>query len=116
MFHPRWFSKPAPAKPAYYNLMNPEEQSLWAIIVRLPHPIPLPTLSHPPEHLTNTTQGEEKITPYLDKRGKWRTRRLSRTERMQRQKLFFDTRVGQAVVGDDWMRMKLSGASSRKRS
>ncbi|KAJ4320964.1 hypothetical protein N0V94_003140 [Neodidymelliopsis sp. IMI 364377] len=91
MFHFRWFSKPAPAKPAYYKQMNPEEQVLWNII------------------------GEETHVSYRNKKGKVRTRRLTREERAHKQRMFFDHRAGKGIVGDDWMRMELPGTETSRR-
>jgi hypothetical protein len=90
MFHLRWFTKPAPAKPPYYNYMNPHEQILWALIVSPFFP------AHLGHAFTNVSQGEEREISYIDRKGRIRKRRLSKTER-----------AGQAIVGDEWMRMKL---------
>ncbi|KAG9191926.1 hypothetical protein G6011_10660 [Alternaria panax] len=74
--------KPLP-KPAYHCNMNPQEQSLWAII------------------------GEEKYEYARDKKGRVHKRRLNYVQRAQKQRQFFESRVGHAIVGDEWMRMKL---------
>jgi len=63
--------------------MNPEEQSLWSII------------------------GEEKYEYTRDHKGRLHKHHLSYVERAQRQRQFYDSRVGHAIVGDEWMRMKL---------
>lgn len=74
--------KPLP-KPSYYCRMNPEEQALHTII------------------------GEETHEYYRDPKGKLWRKRLSLQERLQKQRMFYDSRVGHAIVGDEWMRMKL---------
>ncbi|CAA9960965.1 hypothetical protein P3342_006530 [Pyrenophora teres f. teres] len=74
--------KPLP-RPSYYCNMNPEEQSLWSII------------------------GEEKYDYVRDKKGRLHRHRLTYAERAQKQRLFFEARVGHAIVGDEWMHMKL---------
>jgi hypothetical protein len=74
--------KPLP-RPIYYCQMNPQEQQIWAII------------------------GEEKYEYVRDSKGRLRKHRLNYVERAQRQRQFYDSRVGHAIVGDEWMRMKL---------
>lgn len=74
--------KPLP-RPLYYTQMNPQEQILHNII------------------------GEEKYEYVLDKKGRVYKRVLSYAERQHRQRMFFESRVGHAIVGDEWMRMKL---------
>ncbi|KAJ4987109.1 hypothetical protein SVAN01_07397 [Stagonosporopsis vannaccii] len=90
MFHFRWLKR-STSKPFYYTLMNPEERVLWEII------------------------GQEKTKSYFTSSGKIKTRKLSKEERARNQKVFFDTRCGKEIVGDDWMRMELprSGASAK---
>lgn len=92
MFHIRlserlsgsYSSKPEP-KPYYFNRMNPQEAQIWQII------------------------GETKSEWRPTRKGKLREHRLSRKERAQRQRMFYDTRVGHGVCGDDWMRKQLPG-------
>ncbi|KAF1844343.1 uncharacterized protein K460DRAFT_369212 [Cucurbitaria berberidis CBS 394.84] len=74
--------KPLP-KPTYYCKMNPQEQAIHNII------------------------GEEKFEYTRDRKGNIHKRRLSPAQRAQNQRMFYETRVGHAIVGDEWMRMKL---------
>ncbi|KAF1939922.1 hypothetical protein EJ02DRAFT_351250 [Clathrospora elynae] len=74
--------RPLP-RPVYYREMNPEEQALWQII------------------------GEEKYEYTRNGKGKLHKQRLSYVQRAQKQRIFYDARVGHAIVGDEWMRMKL---------
>ncbi|KAH9870136.1 hypothetical protein J1614_007058 [Plenodomus biglobosus] len=74
--------KPLP-KPLYYTKMNPEEQMLHNII------------------------GEEKYEYTRDNKGRIHKHFLSYTKRQQKQRMFYESRVGHAIVGDEWMRMKL---------
>ncbi|KAF2124853.1 hypothetical protein P153DRAFT_390322 [Dothidotthia symphoricarpi CBS 119687] len=83
MLQIRWMTSPPVAKPAYYKAMNPQEQFIWAII------------------------GEQKFSYTRDFKGKLRKRRLSLRERQAAQRLFFETRAGKSIVGDDWMRMEI---------
>lgn len=70
-------------KPHYFCKMNPEEQVLWAII------------------------GEQTHEWIRDRKGRSHKRRLTPAQRQAKQRMFYDTRVGHAIVGDEWMRMKL---------
>ncbi|KAH7071671.1 hypothetical protein FB567DRAFT_208439 [Paraphoma chrysanthemicola] len=74
--------KPQP-KPYYYHRMNPEELAIWEII------------------------GEQEHEWSRDRKGKLRKRRLSYKDRAARQRMFYDSRVGHGVCGDDWMRKEL---------
>ncbi|KAL6705617.1 hypothetical protein ACN47E_006564 [Coniothyrium glycines] len=74
--------KPLP-KPFYFRDMNPEEQEIWAII------------------------GEEQYEYVRDRKGNLHKHSLSRQQRQQKQRMFYDSRVGHAIVGDEWMRMQL---------
>ncbi|OAL04974.1 hypothetical protein IQ06DRAFT_344343 [Phaeosphaeriaceae sp. SRC1lsM3a] len=80
MFHIRLSGEKPEPKPYYYNRMNPEELSVWQII------------------------GEEKYEYVRTRKGKLRKRRLTPKDRAARQRMFYDTRVGHGVCGDDWMR------------
>ncbi|KAF1829495.1 hypothetical protein BDW02DRAFT_573909 [Decorospora gaudefroyi] len=97
--------KPLP-RPHYYCKMNPEEQVIWAIIVSRTAPI-LPYLLTYKDYLLTCSQGEEKYEYRCDAKGKVHKRRLSYVQRAQKQREFFDSRVGHAIVGDEWMRMQL---------
>lgn len=91
--------KPLP-RPTYYCQMNPQEQAIWAIIVS--------NTSCPlQDHCANCSQGEEKYEYIRDTKGRVHRHRLTYVERAQRQRAFYDSRVGHAIVGDEWMRMKL---------
>ncbi|KAH8728200.1 hypothetical protein GQ44DRAFT_769718 [Phaeosphaeriaceae sp. PMI808] len=83
MFHIRLSGEKPEPKPYYYNRMNPEELSVWLII------------------------GEQKYEWIRDRRGKLRKHRLSPKDRAARQRMFYDTRVGHGVCGDEWMRKSL---------
>ncbi|CAO2652579.1 Nn.00g008620.m01.CDS01 [Neocucurbitaria sp. VM-36] len=74
--------KPLP-RPTYYFKMNPQEQVIHNII------------------------GEEKFEYIRDRKGRVHKRFLTHAQRAQKQRMFYETRVGHAIVGDEWMRMKL---------
>lgn len=80
--------KPLP-KPLYYCKMNPQEQALHNII------------------------GEQKYEYVRNSKGKFRKHYLSMEERAKKQRMFYETRVGHAIVGDEWMRMKLPARAQR---
>ncbi|KAF2828163.1 hypothetical protein CC86DRAFT_405166 [Ophiobolus disseminans] len=83
MFSIRLSAEKREPKPYYYNRMNPQELFVWEII------------------------GEEKHEWRRDRKGRLHKVRLTPKERAARQKLFYDTRVGHGVCGDDWMRKAL---------
>jgi hypothetical protein len=58
---------------------------------------------------TNFCQGEEKYEWVRDRKGKLHKRHLSPKDRAQRQMMFYNTRVGHGVCGDDWLRKQLPG-------
>lgn len=57
--------------------------------------------------MLTAVQGEQKYEYMRDSKGRLHKHRLSYAERAQRQRQFYDSRVGHAIVGDEWMRMKL---------
>jgi len=111
--------KPLP-KPLYYTQMNPQEQMLHNIIVRLassplsPLLSPLSPLSPSSPSQRDSSQGEQKYEYIVDKKGRVHKRFLSYAERQHKQRMFFDSRVGHAIVGDEWMRMKLPSRGEKQ--
>lgn len=95
--------KPLP-KPYYYNRMNPEEMQVWEIIVSHTR---IPGWSLLLATLTNYPQGETKYEWVRDRKGKLHKRRLTPKDRARLQRMFYDTRVGHGVCGDEWMRKQL---------
>ncbi|KAF2034087.1 hypothetical protein EK21DRAFT_57512 [Setomelanomma holmii] len=83
--------KPVP-KPNYWTRMNPEELQIWEII------------------------GETEYEWTRDRKGNLRKRRLSYQDRAAKQRLFYESRVGHGVCGDDWMRKDLPKRAPGDRS
>ncbi|KAF1914622.1 hypothetical protein BDU57DRAFT_558210 [Ampelomyces quisqualis] len=83
MFHIRLSGEKPEPKPYYYDRMNPQELFIWQVI------------------------GEQKYEWVRDSKGKLHKRRLTAKDRAIQQRMFYDTRVGHGVCGDDWMRKKL---------
>jgi hypothetical protein len=97
MFHIRLSSEKPEPKPYYYNRMNPQELEVWEIIVSTGCSPTICVLAY-------SSKGEQKYEWIRDRKGKLRKQRLTPKERAIKQRMFYDTRVGRGVCGDDWMR------------